>query len=228
MRASKILQLYFRDKFSYFYLPWIIVILSFLVNLVIGILLKNNEGIYSGGVISIYIYMFVIGITALSQMFHFSLGLNVRRTDFFNGTVQYFVLFSAIAAVALTILSVIELRTVNWGVNVYFFDLPYVNDGSLLEQWLTNFILMLDFIAAGLIISSVFRRFGKNGLYTLFIVLFLLLSIGIYLTTYYQWWVDIFQWVSRYTMFELTLWTLPGLIILFLLSYHLIRRSEVQ
>ena len=62
-----------------FITPWIIVLSSFLISLMVGLLIERN-GIwfYSGGVSSIYIFYFVVGIFCVNDTFPFALGFSVR------------------------------------------------------------------------------------------------------------------------------------------------------
>ncbi len=90
--------MHWKDKWSWIYIPWVILLFSFVVNLFIGVLTHGEENITSGRISSIYIYIFVCSLIVQGQSFPFALGLNVRRTDFFAGTSLMGLLVSAASA----------------------------------------------------------------------------------------------------------------------------------
>lgn len=114
-RTISVMKMHWRDKWVWIYVPWFILLLSFAVNLIIGISMGGEENINTGGVSSIFIYMFVCSMVIQGQTFPFALGMNVRRTDFFMGTSVMGLLVSAASAVILFFLSVVEKLTDDWG-----------------------------------------------------------------------------------------------------------------
>ncbi|MBP1990643.1 hypothetical protein [Paenibacillus eucommiae] len=226
-RTMSVVRMHTIDKFNWMILPWIIMFSSFTVNLIIGYFLGGEQPMYTGGIISLFIFLMVIGIITPVQMFPFALGFSVRRKDFFFGVTLIAVLFSAFSAIALLLLSLVEGWTGRWGVNLHFFSLPYVNDGSRIEQFILYFALMLCFFFTGFIISSMYRRFGKSGVFTFFIAIFLLLTIIGFVGNFYGWWLELFNFVSKQTAFQLSLCTIPVTIVCALLSYLMLRKSTI-
>lgn len=224
---TNVMKLHMKDKWAYFFIPWMILFFSFSVNMIIGVLTGRKTAIYTGGISTIYIYMLVMGIGVLVQSFPFALGLSVRRTDFFLGTSAIFVAMSAKIAVVLYMLSLIEQWTGDWGVNLHFFYLPYLNDGSAIEQMLLSFILVLNMFFLGFVITSVHRRFGGYGMLILFGTATLIGSVGTFLCTYYGWWLDMFHWFASHTAFTLVMWTIPFVIVYMLGSYVMLRKATV-
>ncbi|MBU5213782.1 hypothetical protein P9D39_12300 [Heyndrickxia oleronia] len=222
-----VMKMHVREKWGWIYTPWIILFFSFFVNLVISFLLDGNDPMYTGGLMSIYIYMLVMGMVTISQMFQFAIGLSISRKDFYLGTLGIFVAMSAGIAIVLLILNNIEQWSGGWGVNLHFFHLPYLNDGLQIEQISISFIVMLHMCYLGFVISSVFQRFGRSGLLIFLGVLFVLSSILAFLCTYYEWWMDIFYWIAKHTAFELALWMIPLVIIYMVVSYWLLRKATV-
>lgn len=226
-RTVDVMRILAKDKWSWFYLPWMILFFNFVINLVIGISIGKENPNYAGGIASLYLAMLIIAIVVIGQMFPFALGLSVRRMDFFLGTTGLTFIVSAAGAVVLLFLSLLEQWTHSWGVNLHFFHLPYLNDGSAVEQLLVYFILMLNMTFLGFTVSSVFRRFGGSGLLIFFAIVFVLGSVGSLLCTYYGWWLDIFYWVADHTAFTLAMWTVPLVIIYMLVSYLFLRKATV-
>lgn len=221
-----VLKMHYRDKWLWFFVPWIVLLSSFLVNIVVAFFL--NEPIYTGGLASIFISMMVTGIIILIQTFPFALGLSIRRTDYFFGTSLMAIIISAAFALLLFLLSITESKlTENWGLQLHFFHLPYLNDGTAIEQLLMYFMLMVHMFYLGFIISSIFRRFGRNGLFVFAAAMFIFYSVCGLLLTYNQWWGSLFTWFAGHTAFEIALWSIPLTALYALLSYLLLRRSTV-
>lgn len=218
--------MHYRDKWLWLFTPWIILLSSFLVNIVVASFIQ--EPIYTGGLISLFVYMLVIGILTLAQTFPFALGLSQRRTDFFIGTSLMAILTSAAFALLLFLLSVTESKlTGGWGLGLHFFHLPYLNDGTVIEQLLIYFLGMLHMFFLGFVVSSIFRRFGRSGLFISSAVMFILYSISGLVITYNHWWGHLFNWFAEHTAFGLALWSLPLTILYAFLSFLMLRRSTV-
>ncbi|WP_018754568.1 hypothetical protein [Paenibacillus terrigena] len=226
-RSIGVMKMHLRDKLGYLYLPWIICLGSFSVNLLIGGLIQEEKGFYSGGVMSIFVYMLVAGIVVVPQTIPFALGLGVRRSDYFTGTASTLTLLSFVFSIVLSLLSWIEAATSGWGVKLGFFHLPYLYVGSYLQQFLVFFLIMLMLSFWGFIIACYHRRFGKAGTFTLFIVLFLLSSLFSFYMTYFGDWMAVFQWFADKTALDLAIRTIPFSIIFAALSYLFLRRSTV-
>jgi hypothetical protein len=225
--VMSVMRMHLKEKFLWFILPWIIVMSSFLINLGIAVIVPMEEGLYTGGLSSIFIYMFVAGIVGLAQTFPFALGFSVRRTDYYWGTAIVVLLASALNSLILVILSVLEKASEGWGTGLHFYHLPYLSDGSVVERFWIYLLLFLFMYFAGFGISSVYRRFGRSGMYAFFIVLSLLVTIAAFICTYYAWWDDIFTWFLQYSALDLANWTMVPAAACLLLSYWLLRRSTV-
>ncbi|GAA3404070.1 hypothetical protein ACFFNY_02440 [Paenibacillus hodogayensis] len=227
-RIQGVIRIHLRDKLSILYLPWIIMMISFAVNLIIGLLLRGEEVIYTGGIASLYVYMFVIGILTLSQTFPFALGFSVRRKDYFWGTLLLMVGISAVFSAVLLLLGMTETHVIaGWGVGLHFFDIPYLNDGPALARLWVPFVLLLHMFYLGFVISGVFRRFGKLGLWSVMLVMLVLFSVGIFACTYYGWWGTVFAWFAANSMVQLSLWLFALALVYMLVSYSLLRRTTI-
>lgn len=220
------LKMHFKDKWLWLFMPWLILLSSFFVNVIIAFFIE--EPMYTGGLASIFIYMLIIGSVVLVQTFPFALGFSQRRTDYFIGTSFMAIIISAVFSLLLFLLSITEGNlTGGWGLELYFFHLPYLNDGTGFEQLWMYFVSILHMFYSGFIISSIFRRFGRNGLIIFAAVIFILISVCTLLITYNQWWGHIISWITDHTAFELALWTMPLTILYILLSFWMLRRSTV-
>jgi hypothetical protein len=226
-RLTGVMKMHFRDKWTWTYIPFLILISAFLVNLIVSALVAADKPNYSGGSTLIYVYMFVAGILTISQMFPFALALSVRRKDFFWGTAATGAVVSVVGALLLVLLSAVEEWTNGWGVRLHFFHLPYLNDSAAIEQFGTSFLLFMTLFFLGMTFSSIYRRFGRGGLFIFLLALFLLLTVLLYIMTYYRVWEPLFSWVVRHSAFELAVWTIPAMAVAALVSYLLQRKASV-
>ncbi|MBB6675198.1 hypothetical protein [Cohnella nanjingensis] len=223
-RMQGVIRLHMKDKMNWLVTPWIVVLCSFAVNLVISQFMEAD--LYTGGVASLYIYMLVIGIVTLTHTFPFAIGFNVRRKDYFWGTLVAAGGASLYSAVILTLLSYVEYDlTDGWGSGLNFFHLPYLSDGSLFVQLVVSFLLILNLFYTGFFITGIFKRFGRAGLFTFAIALLILGTVFSFIMTQQEWWVNVIDWFNAHTMFEFTLWTLPVTVVFMLLSYAMLRRA---
>ncbi|MCM3341966.1 hypothetical protein M3650_25905 [Paenibacillus sp. MER TA 81-3] len=227
-RIASIIKMHYRDKWTWFIIPWSIMMFSFVVNLIVGVFLRSEEVHYTGGISSIFIYLFIAGMFTLSQTFPFAISLSARRKDYFLGTAAMVAMVSAVTAAALLLLGIVETQlTGGWGVRVQFFHLPYVNDGNMLQQLWIYFSVLLHLFFFGFVMASVHRRFRMTGLILLLAIMLVVPAVAVTVLTYYRWWGDLFGWLSGYTAFQHTLWMLPLTIVYALLSYLFLRKSTV-
>ncbi len=227
-RILNVVALLAKDKFSWFFLPWIIVGCSFTINIIIAILIGGKSPIYTGGMSSIYIYMLVAGSLCVAGPFPLALGFSARRRDYYLGTTSLAIAISAAWAIVLWVLSIIEGHLIpNWGVDLHFFHLPYLSDGSPLAQLWVFFVVMLLMFFLGFVPASIFQRFGRPGMYTLFGAAGLFISLFSFFSTYLNWWKAIFDWFAHQTALDLAWWLVPVIAVCALASYTLLRKATV-
>jgi hypothetical protein len=228
-QLSGVLKIHFTGRaarFAWLGFPWLILLFSFGVNVLISALAGGTTGLYTGGLSSIYVYMFIAGVVAVNGTFPFALGLSVRRIAYFLGTSLMFCAISAADAVLLTLLALIEHDlTGGWGVNLHFFHLPYLSDGSPIEQVIILFSVMLHLCFLAFVVASLYRRTGMLGIYIFSTGLFGIFSLLGLAFTYFNWWGDVFNWLAQQTAFMLALWLLPVTALYALVSYLLLRKA---
>jgi hypothetical protein len=222
-----VIKIHVRNRLMWFLLPWAIVLSSFAINAIIGFLLGGNVTIYTGGLASIYLFMLVLGYMTLNDSFPFALGFSVRRTDYFLGTLVMVIGVGVISAILLTLLSLVEVLTGNWGISLHFFHLPYVADGPFIAQFWVYFVAMIHFYMLGFVQASIYQRFGRAGLITFYLIVALLASIVTLLCAYYDWWPAIFLWFVQYSAFELASWIVLPTVVYMLASYLLLRKATI-
>lgn len=174
---------------------------------------------------SIYVYILIAVVISFAQTFPFTLGLSVRRTDYFLGTALTGLLVSLVTAVALYLLSMTEILTNDWGVGLHFFHLTHFTNGSMFEQVYVSLIALTNMFFIGLTLSSVYHRFGRNGLYTLLGLVSLSGSIVWYILERYHQWGHVFLWLSLRSTPQLATGTIPLIALYSVISYLLLRKA---
>ncbi|MFC7681225.1 hypothetical protein [Paenibacillus sp. GCM10028914] len=224
-RIPSVLKMHIRDKWSWFIIPWLVVLPSFFINLLISFFL--NEPLVTGGLASIYIYMFVAGIVILAQTFPFALSMSVSRKDYFVGTSVMIILTNIGFACLLFLFGLIEGWTNAWGSDLHFFHLPYLSDGPLINQFWIPLIILLFFHYLGLMIAATHKRTGRNGLFMIYGILLVVFTIIGFLATYFNWYPSIFEWIIQQSAADYALWMLPFIIVFAGVTYLLLRRATI-
>jgi hypothetical protein len=224
-RFASVMKMHSRDKWSWFLVPWLIMLSSFIVNLIVSSFI--NEPIYTGGIASLYVYMFVAGIITLAQTFPFALGMSVSRTDYYLGTSAMIILTSVGSAGLLFLLGLTEVWTNAWGSDLHFFNVPYLSDGPLINQFTVPLVILLFMHYSGVVISAVHKRTGRNGMFIASGILLLVFTVLGFLATYLNWYPAIFDWMIEQTAVDYTLWMLPLIVIFALVSYLLLRKATI-
>ncbi len=223
--AVNVAKMHWKMK-SAWLIAWSIMFSSFIINLIIGLALGGKTTIYTGGLSSIYIYLLILGSLIIYQTFPFTLGLNVRRKDYFLCTLLMAVGGTAVTTALLLLFSFIENNVIKgWGVSLHFFHLPYISGDSFLAELWTTFSSLLLMFSLCFVIGSVYQRFRIIGLLLFFGIVSLPLTIASFLCTYFNWWGTLFNWLMQFTFAEVMLGLLPLIVVSIGIAYMLIRRA---
>jgi hypothetical protein len=96
-----------------------------------------------------------------------------------------------------------------------------------LQQLWVYFDLLQFMYLLGLLLGSIYQRFGRTGEYIFFGVVFLLISVFWLVGTYWHWWRAIFGWLAQRSAATLGLWLVPLIAICAFASYALLRKATV-
>src|SRR5215831_18724488 len=152
------------DRLTYLALPWGIMAFSFLVNLVIATVLPSPQGDYTGGLVTIYVFLFVCGALTMTRSPPFGLMLGVSRRSYYLGTALLIAALGVVYGLALTVLQALERVTNGWGVGLHFFRVAWIMDGPWYQTLLMSFVLLVLFFLYGMWYGLVWRRWNLIGL----------------------------------------------------------------
>ena len=152
------------DRTTYLWLPWAILGVSFLINVAISAQLPAGQGDYTGGLLTIYAYLFVCGALTMTRSLPFGLMLGVSRRSYYLGTALLIAALGVVYGLALTALQALERVTSGWGVGLHFFRVAWIMDGPWYQTWLMSFVLLVLFFLYGMWYGLVWRRWNLIGL----------------------------------------------------------------
>jgi len=227
VKIQSVLKIHSQDKWAWFFTPNIMIMSVFLLNVIISLLFIDDKGSFTVGISYLVIYMFVMGILVVTQTFPYVIGMSIRRTDYFFGTVVMAIAVNICYGTLLLILTTIESVTNGWGLKMTFFHFPYLNDGTILEQLTIYVILLMHFFFLGFLFSSLGYRYGKKGMFIIALVAILLMSILSVFLTYQGYWMDIFRWIASHTAVEIAYWLIIPTLLYMFLPYKLLRRAII-
>jgi hypothetical protein len=195
----KVARLHLVDRFSYTWMVWGLMAFIFAINVAIFavIPLTQPAGDFTGALISIYIFMAVIGVQAATKFLPFAFTLGVSRRTYYLGTVLLVVGLCLVYAVVLTVLWWVEGLTGGWWMQLHFFRVPWILDGPWYQVLITNFVLMTLVFVFGLWAGLIYRRFALIGSVIFFGCLSLIVVLGVMVITWRGAWVAFGSFVAN-------------------------------
>jgi hypothetical protein len=153
------------DRVTYLVLPWARAAFGFVADVVIVQLTPagHTSHRWVGGLVAVFIVVFVLGVQAVARALPFGLALGVSRRTYFLGATALAVALGACYGLVLAIGQAVERATGGWSMNMGYFRVPYILDGSWYLSWLTASVTFVLMFAYGMWYGLVFRRAGLVG-----------------------------------------------------------------
>ena len=141
-------------------MPWLIVSLSFAVNLAVWHLTPAGaeDGGFTGGVLALYITAMIVYLQSVTQLLPFAMGLSLSRRTFYLGTALLAVVHSLTYFIAIAVLTSIEDATGGWGADMAFWAPGPLHVDNVALQVLVSGAPMLAFLFAGIGIGVISKR----------------------------------------------------------------------
>ncbi|MFK0071647.1 hypothetical protein [Arthrobacter woluwensis] len=171
------------NKWTFLGIPSVILGGAFALCLALFAIIPAGPKFSGGAPFAPLWYFFALGIQSLTLTFPFSLGMSVTRRAFFLGT---YVTFTAVAlgmAVVYAIGTQVELATHGWGMDGYFFRVPFLFDGPWWQSLIVSFVITLFFFTLGFWGATLYKRWGVTGVLLVSIGLALLVVAAIFVIT---------------------------------------------
>lgn len=227
-RTLNVVRMQLVNRQTYIWIPLLILGGSFAITLAVYALIQGAgaDGVKVGGGAQAPLWYFLaIGVQALTLTFPFSQAMSVTRREFYLGSLLTAALTSAILAVIFVVGGVIETATDGWGMNGYFFSLPWLSDSGPVLMGLFYFVLAMLFFVVGFGAATVYKRFGALGVTITLLGVALLLLGALWMIGISDAWVPVFGWFAGIGAGGLTL-LLAGLAVVVAGSaFPLLRRA---
>lgn len=234
-RIIKVMRLHLVNRFQIIFTPWMIMSFIFAVSLVIGLMFQSARSSnpsrageftmeFNGAVFYFLIYMLVLAVMAISQVFPFAQSYSVTRRDFYIGTVLTFLTLSIANSVVITALGWIEDVTHGWGLDVAIFNPGFLGP-NLLERFYIVLVLFIFFFMIGMATASVYVRWRAYGMYVFFGALTLLIVGLSWLATTTDSWVAVGNWIATMGLLGMVTWSLAVSATAILTGYLILRKS---
>jgi hypothetical protein len=226
---GRVARLHLVDRFGYTWLVWGVLVFTFAVNVAIFAVLPQTQpnGNYTGALVTIYVFMAVIGVQAATKFLPFAMTLGVSRRTYFVGTVALVVGLCALYSAVLTVLWWLEGLTDGWGLKLHFFRVPWILDGPWYQVLLTNFVLMSLVFLFGLWAGLIYRRFALVGSVVFFAAITLVLVGAALLITWWQAWPQVGRFLVDLNILAASLLVALIAVVASLGGYLTIRRITV-
>lgn len=181
------------QRFNYLVLPWAILAFVFLVDVIILEMAPagHSSHRYVGGLASVFIIAFVLGVQSVARSLPFGLALGLSRRSYYFGTALLAAAFAGVVGVVTTAGQAIERSTGGWGIAMGFFRVPYILDGPWYLTFLTSFVVLALLFVYGMWFGLIYRRWSLIGLVAFLAGQVTVLLLGALTATWTHTWHDI-------------------------------------
>ncbi|MEE6257200.1 ABC transporter permease [Plantactinospora sonchi] len=150
----------------------------------------------TGAVSSIYIIMFVGGLTTFTQVFPFALALSVLRRTFYVAFSLLLLAQSLLFGLLLTLCKLAEDATDGWGIGMDFFGVGPLDQDNVLLQIVVYTVPFVVFGFSAAFLSIAYKRWAMIGMFVLAVTAVVVLGGLAVLITWQQWWTGIGRWIA--------------------------------
>lgn len=210
-RTVSVVRMQLINRQTYVWVPLLVLGGAFLLTLAIYLLLEQS-GVtgpkYGGGAQAPLWYFCVVGVQALTLTFPFSQAMSVTRREFYTGTLLTAAGSSLVLAVVYVIGAFIEDATGGWGMNGYFFSLPWVWEAGPAVTLLFWFTAAMLVFVSGFWAATIYKRAGSFVLTLVLVGLGAVLVLGLFIVGRLDAWAQVFGWLATQGPLGLSLWGL--------------------
>ncbi|GAA3200951.1 hypothetical protein [Microbacterium terregens] len=227
-RTLSVVRMQLINKQTYIWIPLIILGGAFVLALAVYAILFNagiDSPKYGGGAQAPLWYFLIVGVQALTLTFPFSQAMSVTRREFYLGTLLTAALTSSILAGIAVVGGLLERATNGWGVNGWFFGLPWIWEAGPLGALLVNFVGAMLFFVIGFWAATIYKRFGGLWLTIVLVGIGVLLVAGLWFVGRLDAWAEVFMWFGTVGVVGLSLWTAALTAVLAGIAFLTLRRA---
>jgi hypothetical protein len=217
------------QRFNYLILPWAILAFVFVVDVIILEMTPAGDDAhrYVGGLASIFVVAFILGVQSVARSLPFGLALGVSRRSYYLGTALLAVALAATVGVVVAVGQAVERSTGGWGITMGFFRVPYILDGPWYLTLLTSFVALTLLFVYGMWFGLVYRRWSLPGLAGFIAAQITVLVIGALAATWSHAWHNIGHFFTALSAAGLTGLLAALAIMLFAGGFSTMRRLTI-
>ncbi len=224
-RTLTVTRLQFVNRYTFVWLPLIILGASFALALMIFALIPYGGVKIGGGSQAPIWYFFVVGIMSLSNTFPFSQALSITRREFFFGTMLAAVGTALILGAVFIVGGALEQATGGWGINGYFFYLDWVWRAGPLAAGVFYAVCAFLLFVIGFLGSTIYKRAGAVGLTVVLVGTGLLLVAALWLIGRMDAWIEVGVWMAGLSIPALIVGMLAGAVTIGGIAFATLRRA---
>jgi hypothetical protein len=218
------------QRLNYLILPWAIVGFIFVLNLFIIASVTSagdDSRHYVGGLGSIFVLLFALGVQSVARSLPFGLALGISRRSYYLGTALLAAVLAAVASAVITVAQAVERATGGWGLDLGFFRVPYILNGPWYLTWLTSFVGLTLLFVYGMWFGLVYRRWSLVGLVSFVAAQVTVLTIAALVVTTSHGWHDLGHFFTSLSAAGLTGLLAVLTVVLFAGGFATMRRVTV-
>jgi hypothetical protein len=202
----RVLRYHLVQRFIYLVLPTVVLASAFVIDvLVLELTPAGHSGHrYVGGLGSIFVFLFLLGVQSVARSLPFGLSLGFSRRTFYLGTALLAIVLAGAWSLMITVGQIVERATGGWGLKMDFFRVPYILNGSWYLTLLTSFVTLALLFFFGAWFGLVYRRWNLVGLVTFIIGLIAVLLAGALAATWSHAWPNIGRFFTTLSAAGLT------------------------
>ena len=227
-RTLNVVRMQLINRQTYIWVPLLVLGGAFVITLAIYMML-SSAGVtgekYGGGAQAPLWYFLFVGIQALVLTFPFSQAMSVTRRDFYLGTLVTASLTSLALAAVFVIGGLLERATGGWGLNGFFFYMPWVWEAGPLAAGVIYFAVAMFFFVIGFWTATIYKRFGNLMLTVVLVGLGVIVVGLVWIVTATQSWLAVWEGILALGALGLALWGLVAIAAMAASSYLTLRRA---
>jgi len=224
-RTLNVVRMQLINRQTFIWVPLLILGGSLALSLVIFSLIPYEGAKWGGAAQSTYWYFLAVGVQALTLTFPFSQAMSVTRREFYLGTLLTAAVTSAILAGIAVVGGLVEIATDGWGMNGWFFGLPWIWESGAIGAFLFNFVVAMLFFVVGFWAATIYKRFGATWLTIVLVGVGVLFVLGLWVVGRLNAWAALFGWFAEQGVVSLSLWGIVLGVVLAASAFATLRRA---
>jgi hypothetical protein len=162
---ANICRFHLLQRLNYYVLPVAVLAFGFVVDVVILELTPAGHAPHRavGGLGSIYVLVFVLGVQSVARSLPFAMASGVSRRSYYLGTALLAGAFATAYGLLIMAGQALERATSGWGIKMAFFRVPYILDGPWYLTWFTSAVTLALMFIFGTWFGLVYRRWRVVG-----------------------------------------------------------------